>query len=130
MGLPADGWGGVWRERQRPGTRVPRQLRLPRGRPARDARDRRRAVRHPRLYADQGNVQLRLGARTLRRRTAQRPVADAPAPARPRAPPRDGNLSVAPPSASPAHDYEPAGELRSEEHTSEIQSQTRISYAV
>src|SRR3546814_6776402 len=76
------------------------------------ARDRRRAVRHPRLYADQGNVQLRLGARTLRRRTAQRPVADAPAPARPRAPPRDGNLSVAPPSASPAHDYEPAGELK------------------
>src|SRR3546814_6857614 len=35
-----------------------------------------------------------------------------PAPARPRAPPRDGNLSVAPPSASPAHDYEPAGELK------------------
>src|SRR3546814_10257168 len=29
-----------------------------------------------------------------------------------RAPPRDGNLSVAPPSASPAHDYEPAGELK------------------
>src|SRR3546814_7110671 len=30
----------------------------------------------------------------------------------PRAPPRDGNLSVASPSASPAHDYEPAGELK------------------
>src|SRR3546814_4650230 len=105
----------------------------------------------------------------LRTRPAQRPVADAPAPARPRAPPRDGNLSVAAPSASPAHDYEPAGELkigqvgianlrvrtldvarlaagmadrvkrapklfaraaRSEEHTSELQSLMRISYAV
>src|SRR3546814_18293331 len=75
------------------------------------ARDRRRAVRHPRLYADQGNVQLRLGARTLRRRTAQRPVAAAPAPARPRPPPPDGNLSEAPPTASPAHDYAPAGAL-------------------
>src|SRR3546814_2607047 len=74
------------------------------------------------------SVQLRLGARTLRRQVAQRPVAGAAASARPRAPPRDGNLSVAAPSASPAHDYEPAG--RSEEHTSELQSLMRISYAV
>src|SRR3546814_18488546 len=58
------------------------------------------------------NVQLRLGARTLRRQVAQRPVAGAAASARPRAPPRDGNLRVAAPSASPAHDYEPAGELK------------------
>src|SRR3546814_6147637 len=58
------------------------------------------------------NVQLRLGAATLRRQCAQRPLAGAAASARPRAPPRDGNRSVAAPSASPAHDYEPAGELK------------------
>lgn len=39
-------------------------------------------------------------------------MADPAAPAGPRAPPRDGDLSVASPSAHPAHDYEPAGELK------------------
>src|SRR5690606_22064292 len=109
--LPVHGLRGVRRARQRPGAGVPRQLPLPRGRPARGARDRQRAVRHPRIDADPGHVQLRLGARTLRRAPAERALADAAARAR-RAPPRDGDLSVAPSSAAPAHDYEPAGELK------------------
>ena len=48
---------------QRSGAAVPRQLRLPRSRPARDARDRR-----SRRDADEGTVQLSVGARDLRRR--------------------------------------------------------------
>src|SRR5690606_36121227 len=92
---------GVPRARRRPGAPVPRQLRLPRDRPARDARE-----RHPRLDDGQGHVQLRVGARYLRRRPAGRTLAVAPA----RGPgARRGGVGR---GMNAAMDFEQAGELK------------------
>src|SRR5690606_27811619 len=54
--LSEAGLRGVRRARQRPGAGVPRQFRLPRGRPARDAGDAGRAFGHPRLAASRGRM--------------------------------------------------------------------------
>src|SRR5690606_28853720 len=94
--LPAADLRGVPRTRRRPGARVPRQLRLPRDRPARDARE-----RHPRLDDGQGNVQLRVGARHLWRQPARLAVDLASAGTG-----RGGRRMSA------AMDFEPAGELK------------------
>src|SRR5690606_35613140 len=88
---------GVPGARRRSGSPVPRQLRVPRDRPARDARE-----RHPRLDDGQGHVQLRVGPRDLRR--------GAPRPALAAAPARGPGRVVRRMSA--AMDFEQAGELK------------------
>src|SRR5690606_2774490 len=87
---------GVPRARRRSGAPVPWQLRLPRDRPARDARE-----RDPRLDDGQGHVQLPLGTRYLRRRPARRALDLAP--------PRAGRGGE---RMSAAMDFEQAGELK------------------
>src|SRR5690606_14595223 len=96
----------VRRARQRHRAHLPRQLRLPRGRPARDA-----GYGHPRLDAHQGALQLRLGARNLGRRAPGRALAGTAAPAG-RAAPGDGDALMAQAGGAAVASFEPAGELR------------------
>src|SRR5690606_8273373 len=89
------------------GAAVPWQLRLPRGRPARDAR-RGRPARAPRLDAAQGDVQLSVGQGDVRRAPARRALDRRAAQRRSGRIAPDRDLRMAPARM----DYEPAGELK------------------